>query len=82
MRLAPPEGSKKWTQERYDKKLKDISRVISSINKTDLPEIVGLCEVENKKVLDDLIQTDSLVSGSYKIVHHVLQAIALQFVVA
>ncbi|MBT3383822.1 MAG: hypothetical protein HN778_00165 [Prolixibacteraceae bacterium] len=65
-----PESEKKWNQERYDKKLEDISKVLSSINENDLPEIIGLCEVENKNVLADLVNTGNLVKGKYKIVHH------------
>ena len=64
-----PEGSKNWTEERYQKKLEDISKVLSSVNKNELPEIIGLCEVENKKVLEDLISTKKLVEGKYKIEH-------------
>jgi predicted extracellular nuclease len=64
-----PEGTKNWTEERYKKKLEDISKVISSVNKNELPEIVGLCEVENRKVLEDLVTTPNLVDGAYKIEH-------------
>ena len=64
-----PEGEKKWTNARYQAKIRDVSKVISSINEGDLPEIVGLAEVENKKVLNDLIHTGLLVRGKYKVVH-------------
>lgn len=63
------EGSKKWNEERYQKKLNDISKVISSVNHNELPEIVGLCEVENFKVLEDLTKTGKLAEGEYKIEH-------------
>jgi len=65
-----PGGSKKWTQERLDKKLEDISRVLSSVNETELPEIIGLCEVENRQVLESLINTKSLSEGNYQIIHY------------
>jgi len=55
-----PQGSKRWNEEKYRKKLSDISRAISAVNEGDLPEIVGLCEVENKKVLHDLVSTGLL----------------------
>lgn len=64
-----PDGVKKWTDERYQKKLDDISRVLSAVNKNELPEIIGLCEIENRKVLEDLIATDLLSEGKYKIEH-------------
>jgi predicted extracellular nuclease len=65
-----PGSKKKWTETRYTKKLEDLAKVLSSINKNELPEIVGLCEVENKKVLTDLVNTKYLSEGNYKIVHY------------
>ena len=65
-----PEGEKKWDQQRYGKKLADIAKVLTSVNETELPEIIGLCEVENRSVLEDLIETGKLASREYKIVHH------------
>lgn len=64
-----PESEKKWTPERYQDKLKVISEVLSSVNQNELPEIIGLCEVENRKVLDDLVKTNPLEAGKYDIVH-------------
>lgn len=63
------EGEKKWTEDRYNKKLDDISKVLKSINKNELPEIIGLCEIENRKVLDDLVKTNFLAGGKYEIAH-------------
>lgn len=46
-------GSKaQWTNERYVAKLNNMSRVIRSLNNG--ADIIGLCEVENKKTVDDL----------------------------
>ena len=67
-----PEGKDHWTQERYNKKVEAISRVISEIGsettKTS-PDLVGICEVENKKVIEDLITHLNLRSADYGIVH-------------
>ena len=65
-----PEGDKKWDEVRFSKKINDLARVLSSISKDDLPEIIGLCEVENRDVITDLINSKDLVKGDYKIVHH------------
>ncbi len=65
-----PVGSKKWTGERYQKKLDTLSRVLSSINENELPEIIGLCEVENRKVVADLANSGQLAKGNYKIIHY------------
>ena len=64
-----PESEKQWTNERYQKKLDDLAKVISEVNPLEAPEIVGLIEVENRLVLEDLIQTDALKNNSYGIVH-------------
>ncbi len=64
-----PTSEKKWDTDRYKKKVKDLALVIKSINKNELPELVGLIEVENKKVVEDLIATTHLKSGNYGIVH-------------
>lgn len=64
-----PVSVKAWDEEKYEKKLQDIARVLSSVNSSDLPEIIGLCEVENKKVLDDLVGVKSIKKGDYSIVH-------------
>ncbi|MFA5327596.1 MAG: endonuclease/exonuclease/phosphatase family protein [Prolixibacteraceae bacterium] len=63
-----PESEKQWTAERYQKKLNDLSEVISEINPKELPEIVGLIEIENQTVLEDLIHTAKL-NNQYGIVH-------------
>ncbi len=64
-----PGGENKWTDERYQKKLVDLSKVLGSVNKKELPEIIGLCEIENRKVLDDLVNTKQLSDGNYEIEH-------------
>lgn len=64
-----PAGENKWTTERYNKKLNDIAKVLSSVNKNELPEIIGLCEIENRTVLNDLLKTESLKKGKYEVAH-------------
>jgi predicted extracellular nuclease len=64
-----PSGSKQWNTEKYNKKLNDLSKVISSAENEKLPDVVGLVEVENRKVLEDLISIPALKSGAYGIVH-------------
>ncbi|PIE86228.1 MAG: endonuclease [Bacteroidia bacterium] len=64
-----PNGKLKWTQERYDKKLENLAKVISAVDSTKLPVMVGLAEVENKKVVEDLVANKKLASANYQIVH-------------
>lgn len=64
-----PSADKKWNEERYQKKLNDLAKVISGVNPQDVPEIVGLIEVENRAVLEDLISTQALKNHGYGIIH-------------
>lgn len=59
-----PNGKYAWNNERYEQKLKNLSRVIDEVK----PDILGVCEVENKRVLRDL--TLKTQNKGYKIAHH------------
>ena len=61
------EGDRQWTEERYQNKLNNMSRVIADM--ANGPDILGVSEVENRKVLEDLIQTDRLKMKRYQIIH-------------
>jgi predicted extracellular nuclease len=63
-----PDGSKEWTWDRFEKKLYNISRVIRSMNENSGPDIIGLCEIENKLVLDSLLEK-FLKDKKYQIAH-------------
>lgn len=64
-----PEGKKKWTKERYDKKLVDLASVIYAANGDETPDLIGLCEVENQHVVQDLMNKGDLGSGGYAVIH-------------
>lgn len=64
-----PLSKKNWNTEKYSKKLIDLSKVISSVDKMNLPDVVGLIEVENRQVVLDLINTPLLKPGNYGVVH-------------
>ncbi|MBK7630041.1 MAG: hypothetical protein IPJ23_04940 [Ignavibacteriales bacterium] len=49
-----PTGSKEWTDERLDKKLYNLSRVIRSMNNDNGPDLLGVCEVEHQFLLDSM----------------------------
>lgn len=61
-----------WTLERYRDKLDNMATVIDQIGKTkhtNGPSFLGLSEVENKKVLEDLIAHPALADDGYQILH-------------
>lgn len=65
-----PNSRKRWTAKRYTHKLYKLSKAIASIGQTDDPPvIVGLAEVENKKVLKDLVSQKELKPFQYSFIH-------------
>lgn len=65
-----PGGKKKWTSERYTKKLENLSKVILAMGNGAGPDILGMAEVENRNVLVDLTTKTTLVKQKYGIVHY------------
>lgn len=61
-----PEGKNQWTAERYLKKLNMLNQTIDSMGKIVL---LGLCEIENKGVIEDLNKA-SVTRKEYGIVHY------------
>lgn len=59
-------------QEVYKKKVKNMARVISEIGadvSNNAPAIIGLAEVENRQVIEDLANDPALLSKDYGIAH-------------
>jgi hypothetical protein len=68
-----PTGSYHYTPEVYQDKLGKLSGVIASLATDMTPDgvaILGVAEVENRYVLEDLVKQPDLVKRGYKIVHH------------
>jgi hypothetical protein len=65
--------AKGWTYKNYKKKLDNLGRVLSQIGTNDQqkksPTIIGVCEIENRRVLEDLVKQPRLIDKNYKIVH-------------
>lgn len=64
-----PDGARHWTWEKYKDKQKKIYKVLAAIGGWEMPEIVGLCEIENRFVLEDLIKNTPLKFNNYDFVH-------------
>lgn len=67
-----PEGKDHWTQEIYEAKLANMATVISEIGEDvtgTSPAIIGVSEIENRRVLEDLLNQNPLVQKDYGIVH-------------
>lgn len=64
-----PTSKVAWNTKRYERKLRHISRVMSSMESGQFPTLFGLAEVENRQVVEDLINTGKLKEAGYKIIH-------------
>ncbi|HYQ58690.1 MAG TPA: endonuclease/exonuclease/phosphatase family protein [Draconibacterium sp.] len=64
-----PSGDRHWTRKRFAEKINHLSKVIVSANGWEMPDIIGLCEVENRYVLERLIDDTPIKSTPYKIIH-------------
>jgi predicted extracellular nuclease len=68
-----PNGKKNWSYKRYKKKLKKLANVIAQLGAEKSfysPAIIGVVEVENQTVLNDLVTTKHLKNEHYGIVHY------------
>lgn len=68
-----PEGPNKWTGNRYKEKLNNMAQAISRIGEEEGwnggPAILGVSEIENRSVLEDLIAHPLLKASNYQIIH-------------
>ena len=66
-----PQGKKRWDTKRYAEKLKKLRDVILALEESgEGPAVMGLAEVENRKVLEDLIHQKGMETAAYEIAHH------------
>lgn len=64
-----PEGDHQWIEKKYKNKINNLSRAITAAGGWETPIIIGLCEIENKKVLTDLFHHTQLRKNNYQFVH-------------
>lgn len=76
-----PDGSNHWGTLKYTNKLKNMSTVLSRLGTemkgnngkfvkvTKSPAVIGVSEVENRRVLEDLLKQPALRDKGWKIIH-------------
>ena len=68
-----PDGNYRWGSLKYTNKLKNMAYAISKLATDKFcpngPAVIGVSEIENRQVLEDLIKTDELANRNYDIVH-------------
>lgn len=67
-----PEGKNKWTQAKYEKKLHNMAKVIRAMadNNKRWHTILGISEIENRLVIEDLVSQPEIADANYQIVHY------------
>lgn len=78
-----PLADKEWNSEKYHKKLSQLAKVFSTVATPSasephaqstigayFPTLIGLAEVENRTVLEDLVREPTLTAANYGICHY------------
>lgn len=66
-----PMGENHWSRKKFEKKRDDIARtiILAADQQGEFPALLGLCEVENRYVLEELVENTQLARVGYKIIH-------------
>ena len=67
-----PNGKHRWDSWTYSKKLESMTSAILEIGRSKNPHppaLIGLCEIENSRVLNDMINHPNLIEFDYDYVH-------------
>lgn len=68
-----PKGSRQWNGTKYWSKISKLARAISSFTSKTTPNgpaIIGVSEIENRSVLEDLVNDAQIKPWNLQIVHH------------
>ena len=67
-----PDGKNKWTDVKYQKKLSNMARVIKEMKEENgrYHTILGVSEIENRLVLEDLVSDPQIADANYQIIHY------------
>lgn len=68
-----PSGNNKWDSHKYWSKINNMAYAISQLTTKSTPlgpAVIGVSEVENRTVLEDLVKADAIKDRNYQIVHH------------
>lgn len=66
-----PSGPYNWTKAKYERKLHNIATVLSQLGREVTPKgpaIIGVAEVENKRVLDDLVSRPEIADMGLEVI--------------
>ena len=67
-----PDGGNNWTEAKYAKKLQNMAKVIAEMKNDNgvWHAVLGVSEVENRHVLEDLVAEPAIADANFQIVHY------------
>ncbi|MBR6346640.1 MAG: endonuclease/exonuclease/phosphatase family protein [Bacteroidales bacterium] len=67
-----PDGGNEWTEAKYQKKLRNMAHVIARMKASNgkWHTVLGVSEVENRHVLEDLVNEPEIAEANYQIIHY------------
>jgi len=67
-----PDGANQWTEAKYTKKLHNMASVIRAMKDENKVwhAVLGVSEIENRHVLEDLVSQPEIAEANYQIVHY------------
>ncbi len=67
-----PDGQNQWTEAKYQKKIHNMAQVIAAMKEDNgvWHSILGVSEIENRHVLEDLVSDPQIAPANFQIVHY------------
>ena len=67
-----PDGANQWTEVKYQKKVSNMAKVIKEMAKENgrYHTLLGVSEIENRLVLEDLVADPQIAEANYQIIHY------------
>jgi hypothetical protein len=67
-----PDGANEWTDVKYEKKLSNMAKVIRAMRDENKAyhAVLGVSEIENRHVLEDLVSQPAIADANFQIVHY------------
>jgi predicted extracellular nuclease len=62
-------GNHQWNPYKYNLKLQNVSKAITAAGGWEIPALIGLCEIENASVVNDLLEKTQLNHNGYCFLH-------------
>ncbi|PLX04680.1 MAG: endonuclease [Marinilabiliales bacterium] len=65
-----PEGNYHWNYKKYEQKTKSIYKVLQNVKGWECATLIGVCEIENKNVIQHLLYKTPLKNSGFNYIHY------------